>query len=219
MRDDTATSRSYAPPTKAEIDACLLGFYFGFDRPFLDLAIDRAYRDLNRTLHGFAKQPDRVRVRRSAGECVRGAMTRLDAACESQETFDEWHEKACSQVIKRYRQFGFAAFTVGHAQKWINMTVKYLALFDERDQQWRLRLLQLGHMPIDSIILDRLRVEGLPRDLRPAAWSRIASYADYMGIQTWVREHFPGSAPLVVEFHLWHPATSTAAHDTTTTGT
>lgn len=200
--------RRFAKPTKAEIDACLLSFYFGFERSFLERVIDRAYRDMSRTLHGFAKHPDRVRLRGAAGECVHRAIAQLDVACRSHEAFDEWHQNACSQLVALYRRNGFATFTVGHAQKWINMAVKYLALFDEDDPQRQRRLLELGHMPIDAVMLDRLSAEGLPRTLRGTRWSRIAGYTNYMQIQAWVREHFAGSSPLVVEFHLWPPTTT-----------
>lgn len=201
---------SFTLPTKAEIDSCLLNFYFGFERPFLERVIDRAYLDLHRTLHGFAKHPGRVSLRGAAGECVRRAMTQLDAACQSQRAFDQWHQHACKQLVTLYGRSGFAAFAVGQAQKWINMTVKYLALFDADQPRRQRRLLELGHMPIDARIFARLSAEGLPRTLRQTSWSRIKEYGDYMRIQTWVREHFAGSSPLVVEFHLWLLPTSTA---------
>jgi hypothetical protein len=109
-------------------------------------------------------------------------MARVDEACRCQERFDQWHRAACAQLVEHYRRSEFATFTVGHAQKWINMTVKYLALFDEGDPRQQRQLLDLGHMPIDSVMLERLSEEGLPPKLRPGKWSRIGSYADLRGL-------------------------------------
>jgi len=49
------------------------------------------------------------------------------------------------------------------------------------------------------------RNHGLPearrRELEP--WSGIKEYETYRRFQHWVREVFPGSRPLTVDFHLW----------------
>jgi len=43
-----------------------------------------------------------------------------------------------------------------------------------------------------------------PRPRFQGSWSRIGSYDVYRAQQLWVREAFPKSAPLDVEFHLWN---------------
>jgi len=64
-------------------------------------------------------------------------------------------------------------------------------------------MLLLGHIPIDSIIVNALEALGLPESNRFRPWSSINSYDIYMNFQEWIRRTFPDSAPLAVEFHLW----------------
>ncbi|MDD6564940.1 MAG: hypothetical protein PUF08_07650, partial [Clostridiales bacterium] len=50
---------------------------------------------------------------------------------EKQSTFDEIHKRTCSQLVKAYsnvkiKDSGYAAFSFGNAQKWFNMTMKYI---------------------------------------------------------------------------------------------
>ena len=76
--------------------------------------------------------------------------------------FDAWHESKCAQIIDRMnapygdgnKVFLKARFTYGQAQKWVNMTLKYL---------WLLDMLPNGlseaelHVPVDSFILEALK--------------------------------------------------------------
>ena len=76
--------------------------------------------------------------------------------------FDTWHESKCAQIIDRMnapygdgnKVFLKARFTYGQAQKWVNMTLKYL---------WLLDMLPNGlseaelHVPVDSFILEALK--------------------------------------------------------------
>jgi hypothetical protein len=81
------------------------------------------------------------------------------------------------------------------------MAFKYVHVFGEERLPGFERLYRFGHVPMDRIMLARLRPYGAPR--LSAAWSRIQDYAEYMHFQQWIRHQFPDSAPLAVEFHLW----------------
>ncbi|MEI3122628.1 MAG: hypothetical protein V8S81_02275 [Oscillospiraceae bacterium] len=50
------------------------------------------------------------------------------------------------------------SFTYGHAQKWVNMTLKYLWLLDRLPEILTAKSL---HMPIDSFILEKLQKENV----------------------------------------------------------
>jgi hypothetical protein len=65
-----------------------------------------------------------------------------------------------------------------------------------------------AHVPVDSIMLYAFAKLGLPRPMRFFPWSKIQSYSLYMEFQEWIRERFPNSAPLSVEFHLWQKGVS-----------
>lgn len=70
--------------------------------------------------------------------------------------FDNWHNTLCNEIKEVYGQVrhnGQYFFTYGNAQKWVNMSVKYM---------WLLGLLPDSinekdlHIPIDSYIIDAL---------------------------------------------------------------
>lgn len=74
----------------------------------------------------------------------------------SPRNYDEWHKDICDNLVQYYADVSndnLCFFTHGNAQKWVNMTMKYL---------WLLGLLPKGlkeeylHIPIDSYIIDEL---------------------------------------------------------------
>ena len=62
--------------------------------------------------------------------------------------FDSWHHRTCDSIMNAIVQMGFE-FTYGHAQKWINMTFKYLYMLEAVTPRLRFSFL---HVPIDNII-------------------------------------------------------------------
>lgn len=80
--------------------------------------------------------------------------------------YDSWHKASCQSIVEN---FGDSAFTYGNAQKWLNMTIKYLfivnsvmemlgAAEDFRDFYRRKFKDFEGdfHVPIDSYIIESL---------------------------------------------------------------
>jgi hypothetical protein len=196
--------RAFPVPTASDQFEYLLRLYFGSDPDRLSCCIGRAYRDLNRTLHGFARVPEGDELRARASAVVRSFLTSVSGpqgAGSDQDEFDDRHRAACTELCSTYSAAGFTDFRVGQAQKWLNMAVKYVFTFGEDRLPGYAQVFGLAHIPIDNIILDRLRPFGVPR--LGTRWSRICSYEEYMGIQCWVRSAFSGSAPLAVEFSLW----------------
>jgi len=200
-------------PTPADQFEYLLRLYFGGDPDRLSLCIGRAYRDLNRTLHGFAKVPEGEWLRAKASGVVRAFLTSLAGASLDQAAFDRRHHAACTELCSTYTAAGFAGFRVGQAQKWLNMALKYVFAFGEDRLPGYAGVFGLAHIPLDNIILDQFRGYGVPK--LTTRWSRLAEYAEYMGIQQWVRSAFPGSAPLAVEFALWQNAGVTSPEEDT----
>lgn len=114
--------------------------------------------------------------------------------------FDEWHEVKCEEIInfmnnsidKSNTEILKEKFTVGQAQKWVNMTLKYLWLLDALPQNIGEKDL---HVPIDSYIIEiaydnknkfdnALGLEEKPKE----SWSKLSEYKNYFGIQKEIRE-------------------------------
>lgn len=202
------SSSEYPDPTAADHCAFLRRAYFGDVSTPIDACVDRAYRDFNRTLHGMGKLPHRSHIHERARVQVRMSLEGLAASSlTDQAGFDAWHQDTCLRLGASYAEDGFPAFGVGQAQKWLNMAFKYAHVFGEERLPGFARHYRFGHVPLDNIILDRIRALGAPQ--LSAAWSRLRDYSKYLGLQHWIRQHFPHAAPLAVEFRLWgEPATN-----------
>jgi hypothetical protein len=89
----------------------------------------------------------------------------------TQKDFDEWHRGACERLAAIYGERGYKSFFVGHAQKWLNMTFKYIYVMGEQRLPGFGHLYDLCHMPLDNILMDSLRRYDFPG--LPCAWSRL----------------------------------------------
>lgn len=156
------------------------------------LAITKAYRDLMRTIRGFAHNPDHDTIIRNARQTLHASVTTiLTAGVNSQAEFDELHQTACYDLIS---SFGGQIFTIGQAQKWINMVFKYLHLLDYPAVQ---KVYEYCHIPIDSYILH------ITNYAMSKSWSKIDNYCEYLKYQIWFRDQYSDDIPLDKEFYLW----------------
>ena len=112
------------------------------------------------------------------------------------ESFDEWHKEAIYKIIRiskgKYKLFEGSKFlTVGQAQKWLNMSIKYMEMMGLLNDNIERELI---HIPIDNYIIDAAKkldriselysVVGL--GIEPnfrVAWSRINNYKEYLKYQ------------------------------------
>lgn len=117
--------------------------------------------------------------------------------------FDDWHKAKCEEIINFMNNSIDKSntkilnkkekFTIGQAQKWVNMTLKYL---------WLLNALPTGvepeylHVPIDSYIIEiaydnKNKFEnalGLLEEKPKKSWSKLSEYEEYFKIQEAIRE-------------------------------
>jgi hypothetical protein len=112
----------------------------------------------------------------------------------------EWHQAACSELISAFRDIGYQYFTVGHAQKWLNMTLKYIFVPGGRVPGYE-HLYAFGHVPLDQFVMRAAGPLGLPELPGTGAWSALKDYGVYMERQRWFRAR--PEPPLVAEFRLW----------------
>ena len=173
--------------------------YFGDYRDPFKAAINRAYLDFNRTLHNFGANDQRQQTYAKAEQQLIAQLhSMLSIALAGQEQYDKWHRDCCDQLIATFAAVGHHKLYYGQAQKWINMALKYLFVLDHELTSNNYRYF---HIPIDNIVLKNLASMHKP-PLFNTAWSRMDSYEEYLGFQTWYRTAFAG-IPMDNEFVLW----------------
>jgi hypothetical protein len=90
-----ATGAAYEDPSRNDYFDFLIRCYFGEGGGSLQLCVRRAYLDLNRTLHGFARHGRAGELRDSAHQVVANHVANLPGlGVISQQSFDTWHRAA-----------------------------------------------------------------------------------------------------------------------------
>lgn len=147
----------------------------------------------------------------------------------SEKDYDNWHNEICKdlsdnsknfQKYSAYRKISTdkfknkIGFTVGNAQKFLNMLMKdlYACLnhhpsFLENYEEY----FKHCHMPLDSYILrfvDDIRIrENIIKPIRTYGWSNLNSYEAYMDeqndIRSYVKKESSGVTVLQTEFVVW----------------
>lgn len=162
-------------------------------------ASDSAYKDMCRTLR-FKDTPYSVRqeLRDEITQMLNVEIGTLPSI-KSQEKFDEWHFNLSKNIRKKYLEKGIS-FTYGQAQKWINMTIKYLYILEAQTFD---EVFAFLHIPIDNYILAAAEEQfgiihpGIP-------WSRWDDYLNlYLDFQNKIRSKITDCDPLRWEFRNW----------------
>jgi hypothetical protein len=182
--------------------------YLGFGPPeaLVLRCVRRAYRDFNRTWHG-AKDPTAQREqRRSAGlATIVEAVRTLQRRRIGTRAFDIWHSDTMAALMRATDPEGKGTgLTLGQAQKWINMSLKYAVGSREPGLHW---VEPVAHVPIDRILLAQLgrepRFQPAVECLPDGAWSKLEDEAAYLAFQRKLRQATAPSYPLALEFQLW----------------
>ena len=147
---------------KQAVDFFVSG-YFGFDEGSLEeKCARRAYLDLCRTLN-FAEKPtnktstEKKKIeeqrRTFCDSIIQIIVTKIENYTND---FDKWHEEICSEIIEQTEKTKILAeqFTYGHAQKWLNMTLKYMWLLGILDNKFDIKDL---HIPLDNFIFQAIK--------------------------------------------------------------
>ena len=89
--------------TEKEILEYMFLVYFGNLENKLSAAIKRAYRDFNRTLHGFGKNEQNEEIRKNCHLYLEQKITSfLKDSSLSQEKFDNIHKEVCDRIKEIY---------------------------------------------------------------------------------------------------------------------
>lgn len=140
----------------------------------LDRGIARAYRDASSRVGYFGDL--QIEENKEAFEGACGVLKDKieQATFSNQESFNKWHEKICAGI----KPGGSDQTCYGKAQKWLNMTLKYLAVtyavlllfgktshpFVEFYEKKLANAERFFHIPIDSYVCDALCWSGLLDD-------------------------------------------------------
>jgi hypothetical protein len=180
-----------------------------------DAAINRAYRDFNRTLKDFytdkasdsketkkSNNYKREEMRIKWNEIVRKFVYKvLNNSFTNQDEFDKIHQEYCKQLIESNNDI-YKELTRGQAQKWLNMTLKYLIILEEDGIEINMRYF---HIPIDNVIQDFLEAKlNIPKEF--PTWSQIDDYKAYLDYQQKVRTKFVSECPILKEMELFNEA-------------
>lgn len=168
---------------KGALDS-LIFFCFGvtLDDDFdliLDKVVEKAYADATNqgafntkadsklaVLAKYEKDGSLDIIRRSLGELLEGNVS----------DFESWHTETCRALVNRYAGCGLQdVFTYGNAQKWVNMSLKYLYILSGVSEMYMgesaEKMLSIRnyatklHIPIDSYIIDvmwKKKIKSLP---------------------------------------------------------
>lgn len=180
------------------VDSNILEFlkmlYFGVtDNPY-EAASRSAYTDMCRTIRFCGKNGEALR--KSVDVFLEERIPEL-IAIDNSEKFTQWHYSICKQIVEQYEAAGIE-FYMGQAQKWVNMTLKYLyVLVPDVVEPFYCFL----HIPLDNYIMDIAKKQyGVPP--LATAWSRISDYQDYLDYEQKLMEVID-EIPLDWEFRKW----------------
>ena len=163
-----------------------------FEEDLIELAMTKAYRDLMRTIRSFATNVNNNRIKTNARSFIKEYINKIiKSNITTQEQFDKLHQEVCENLIEKFED---QYFTIGQAQKWINMTFKYLHLLEYKDIT---NIYEFCHIPIDSYMLNITNYQ------MSKPWSKLNDYDEYLQYQEWFRDKYKNDIPLDVEFYLW----------------
>lgn len=142
----------------------LLGVTLGDSKDqLLEAAINRAYRDASsHVLSVREEKEEKDSVRESATRIIKDAIENQLNGNE----YDYWYNQLCYELLNHYKgkTTKKKPFTYGIAQKWVNMTMKYLfvlrAIYNDCKASWPSELGFLDkyekdlHVPIDGYIIE-----------------------------------------------------------------
>ena len=104
----------------------LIRCYFGQSKDLLRAAIDRAYVDMAaHTLKGFDDESYKWECRYNTSLIISECIKEYPGNFGS---FDEWHQDLIVKIKENYTN---PQLSDGQAQKWLNMTIKYLFVFKQ----------------------------------------------------------------------------------------
>lgn len=139
--------------TTNELYNKLLKWYFG--EVSINTCAKRAYQDFKRLLKGISEmsEKDKNLYRNEVNELITSCVEKL---FKNEMSFDIWHTNTCKQILDITEKHNLPIkieFTYGLAQKWLNMTIKYMLIMEKWDNLLEPFKKDL-HVPVDNYIME-----------------------------------------------------------------
>lgn len=163
-------------------------------------AAHKAYADMaRRTLRIKENSKERIALKKSATEILRQAVEKLK---NDPSDFPKWHEKSCNALIACYG----GQLSYGQAQKWLNMLLKYLYVYDVNGYETlfssREGIAALD-MPVDSKVIEALHRKYNVK--RPTAGWSVWDRNTYRAYQAAARSALQKNASDIENSDEWIP--------------
>ena len=188
--------------------------YFGNLKDPIEAASNRAYRDMCRTLDfKDIDENDKKNFKEEVKAILKNIIKNEDKNqninnINNQDEFDTWHHGLCDNIIEKCKKIEKykntdegteekIQFTYGQAQKWVNMTIKYLYILNDHTFD---NVFDFLHIPVDNYILDIANKNfGIDKPKKP--WSKWDE-KQYRNYQNEIKSKIK-IAPLLWEFDNW----------------
>lgn len=201
----------------------LCSVYFTKGNDEFEKASQRAYLDLCRTIK-FNKQfindtTEKNKRKNNITNMIKVFVKDLfkDESNLNAQVFNLRHEHLCQKIVEEYGVLTDTdTFTAGHAQKWVNMTLKYLYILYKCEQTTLKlnyeKIIKYFHIPVDKIILDEGKKLNVTPNASSYSWSTW-DYGTYRSYQTDLiaaieKERGASTIPILWELEIWKPSNS-----------
>lgn len=183
---------------KQTIEDFLIRLYFDKKQGFYKAGLKRAYLDFNRTLKNEKSQTERNLIQKETQNFLESELKNIiETEFKNQTEFDKEHKKLCKNLKTEWNEL-----SIGQAQKWINMTLKYWLVFGDEKINSISKNFKYFHIPIDSYV--QKGIFGFWKNPKP--WSKIREYEDYFLYQTEFRKRYENEIPIEYEFEFFNNA-------------
>jgi len=169
--------------------------------------VDLGYLDVRRNLHHIDSE-QRCSFKQVVVSFIEGLLARPPA---NQTEFDQSHHECCQQCLVCSSPRGPACIHYGHAQKLLNMSLKYLyneyAVYKGKHNHFGFpdnNIESFFHLPIDCQTRNRLVRSCYFKDPTRLPWSKW-SYEHYISFQHQLRKRISAQyRPLEIDYMVWN---------------
>ena len=169
------------------------------EEEIIETAINKAYAPSMRRaikLNGkSSKEP-----REECAEMLLKKISENYRTINTTKAFDDFAKACCDNIVNIFHdKHGIEDYTYGNAQKWLNMTFKYMLSADNMD--YDLKVFEVCHIPIDRIIMDKAK-DKLSVEPLSCAWSNCNDWKEIQRYQDSIRN--ADEIPLLWEIKNWN---------------